>query len=463
MNFKRRLMLKISLATGLVIATFPWLGSRPTLAKQNSSDLAPVKSGFNPVPLGADDDGLSRVFLAKNGTPEQNLQKTIEMMGGIDKFIGPRDIVVLKPNAQWWNQGMTNTDTMQGFIDMVLAISGFSGEILIAENHQYKGDDSRGWNTTERNGRFNYNELVDFYQRSGHPNVNKYHWHVAGTFTETVEGDAQGDSRVTGPEGGDGYVWMDDCYYLSPSGDKCLMTYPIFTSPFSGITVDLKNGPWKNGVYLQDRKVRFINFSVLNHHGHYCGVTASVKNLMGVVDMTCGFPGDKPAGTYNVHHIGVSKKILWTKKKLHWRLEKYKYKFEEFCTRNFHYTGGALGVFMKEVRMPDLNIITAERVGWGHRTKLDKSSQTRTVLAGRDPVALDYLAAREVLLPVTPPEQKRPGSGVRYHDLNNPDITDGPFRRFLAETHRQGVGNLNPTKIVLISHDFNNESRPQGS
>lgn len=30
------------------------------------------------------------------------------MMGGVGKFIGTKDIVILKPNAQWWNQGRTN-------------------------------------------------------------------------------------------------------------------------------------------------------------------------------------------------------------------------------------------------------------------------------------------------------------------------------------------------------------------
>ena len=50
---------------------------------------------------------------------------------------------------------MTNTDAMKGFIDLILSIPGFMGEITIAENHQLQKDESRGWVTDQRNGQFN--------------------------------------------------------------------------------------------------------------------------------------------------------------------------------------------------------------------------------------------------------------------------------------------------------------------
>lgn len=422
------------------------------------SDSQPKGIGdASPKRLGVDEDGISRVYLVRNGSPEQNVRKAVELMGGIERFIGPRDIVVLKPNAQWWNQGMTNTDAMKDFIDMVLSIPGFSGEVIIAENHQYQPANSRGWTTNYRNGKFNLNELVEFFQSSGHKNVTKYHWQVAGTAKVPLQGDAQGNGRVNGPEDGDGYVWMEDCYYFTPTGRKCLMSYPVFTSSNSRITIDLRNGAWQHGQYLDDRSVRFINFSALNHHSRYCGVTASVKNLMGVVDMTCGFHGDEPKGNYNVHHIGVSNKIAWTKQRFLWRLGKW-HQFIDYCYRNFHYAGGALGYFMRHVRMPDLNIITAERVGWGHRTDIEKSFQPRIVLASRDPVALDYIAVRDVLYPGTPSNILRPERDVTYKELNNPDKEKGPFRKFLIQTGKQGIGNLDKEKIHLISYEFKDKS-----
>jgi len=394
--------------------------------------------------FGVDEDGLSSVYLARGGTPEENTRNVINLMGGIDAFVGPKDIVVLKPNAQWWNQGMTNTDSMKSFIEMVLEIPGFSGEIIIAENHQYDASNSRGWTTNKRNGSFNYNELVEYFQRRGFPNVTKYHWQCAGRNVRPIEGDGCCGRRVKGPEEGDGYVWRDDIVYTAPNGNVCWMTYPVFTSRFSGITIDLKEGAWKDGTYLEDRQVRLINFSALNHHSAYAGVTASIKNLMGVVDMTCGFQNADPPGTYNVHFVGIKKYVRYTKK-LHWRLDSLKHYLNLLASSEFHYSGGALGTFMRHIRFPALNIITAEWVGWGSRTDTQRSFRPRAVLASRDPVALDYLAAKEVLLPVTPKEMRK------YRQLNNPDLRDMPFYRFLRECHLQGIGNLDARRMRLVS------------
>jgi uncharacterized protein (DUF362 family) len=393
--------------------------------------------------------GISDVFIARGNTPEENVRNIFSMTGGIGDLIGPSDIVVLKPNSQWWHQGTTNTDAMKGFIDLVLGIPGFKGEIIIADNHQYSRDDSRGWNTDNRNGRFNLNELVGFYQKNGHKNVSKYHWHVAGSCKEPLEGDAQGKRKVAGPHEGDGYVWMRDHSYVSPIGRRCLMTYPVFTSSYSGITIDLKNGAWENGGYI-GKKVKLINFSGINHHSPYAGVTGSVKNMMGVVDMTCGWPGDFARDTYNVHHIGISRLIRLCKNDWFWRLGRFKRIIEEYATSNFHHTGGALGNFMKHVRMPDFNIITAVRVGWGSRTDMNKAFEANAILAGTDPVALDYVAARDILLKGTPDNEIEPKSGMSYRKLNDPDNPDGPFRKFLEEAYKQGIGNIENKRIRVI-------------
>lgn len=451
-NLSRRSFLKIFAAIGVLLASKKiwdfWLGP-----KEKPAFIGPY--------LGINQDGYSQVYLAQNGSPEENIEKIVEMMGGIDHIIDPEDIVILKPNAQWWNQGMTNTDVMKRFIDLVLQIPDYRGEIIVAENHQHSTDNSRGWTTDKRNGQFNLNELVNYFQEKGYKNVTKYHWHVAGTCKEPLEGDAEGNKRVRGPEDGDGYVWMVDNYYVSPLGRKCLMTYPVFTSSYSGITIDLKNGAWQNGKYI-DRNVKFINFSALNHHSRYGGVTASVKNLMGVVDMTCGWPGDSFQSTYNVHHIGYSRLIRLYKACVdvlvnwHWRFEILLSPFFSYCTRNFHHTGGALGHFMKHVRMPDLNIITAIRVGWGSRINYDMAFSPDTVLASADPVALDYIAAKEILLPGTPPDQIETFSGITYRELNDPDQLDKPFRKFIQEAHKQGIGNLEKNRIKIIKHTGNN-------
>lgn len=397
--------------------------------------------------LGVSEDGFSYVYRSAGGSAEENMRKVIEQLGGIESIVGKSDIVVLKPNAQWWNQGMTNTDAMKAFIEEVLSISDFSGEVIVAENHQYKGDDGRGWTTENRNGSYNLNELIDYFNNKGYPNVSKYHWRCAGKNPVPFQGDACCGKRVSGPEDGDGYVWRQDIVYQAPNGNQCWMTYPVFTSSYSGITIDLKEGAWKDSNYLIDREVKFINFSALNHHGNYSGVTASIKNLMGVVDMTCGFQGPEPVGTHNVHYVGVDERVLKLRKKLPRSFTKVRDYMYEYAYQDFRFTAGALGTFMREIRMPDLHIITAEWVGWGSRTNISKRVKAKTILASTDPVALDYYAANEVLLPNTPIKGK-------YVLLNDPKIKDGPCHRFVKECHLQGIGTFDKSKVKIRSYNF---------
>lgn len=440
----RRFFIKAAALTGLSLA---WV--RRLLADSGASGIsagldkkAMDKPEIIKPNLGVESGGHSEVFLAEQGTAESNMHQLIAVIGGINRIIGPEDIVVLKPNAQWWNQGMTNTDSMKAFIEAVLKQPGFSGEVIVAENHHHKGLDSEGWTTEHRNGRFNLNELVGYFNRMGFANVTKYHWQDAGRNPRPLEGDDCCGKRVVGPEEGDGYVWRDDIVYAAPNGHVCWMTYPVFTSSYSGIRIDLKNGAWKDGAYLRERPVKFINFSALNHHSPYSGVTASIKNLMGVVDMTCGLQAPEPKGTYNVHFVGVEPWIKlshWTRRD--WGLGFAKDWLRKTTYTNFHYTGGALGKFMNSIRMPDINIITADWVGWGSRTDTAKSSKPRALLASRDPVALDFIAARDVLLASTPPGEQL------YRLLNDPERSDGPFYKFIRECHRQGIGNLDLDKI----------------
>jgi len=62
---------------------------------------------------------------------------------------------------------------MKEFIEHVLRIPGFKGEIIIADNHHSEPDNSRAWTTLFKNGDFNYNELVEYFQSKGYRNVTK--------------------------------------------------------------------------------------------------------------------------------------------------------------------------------------------------------------------------------------------------------------------------------------------------
>lgn len=397
--------------------------------------------------LGVSRDGFSDVYLAQGDTPETNMRHIIRMLGGISAIVGRNDIVVLKPNAQWWSQGTTNTDAMHAFIEAVLNIPGFRGEVIIAENHQHANENSRGWNTEKRNGRFNLNELVASFNARGNRNVSKYHWRCAGPNPSPRQGDASSASKIVkGPWEGDGYVWDQTLVYTSPLGRKCILSYPIFTSSYSGVTIDFKNGAWYRGRYT-GQPLKFINFSALNHHSEYCGVTASVKNYMGIVDMTCGYQGTTPEGFWNAHFIGIRDNVtIPLFKYLPWRIRAkvdslYKMKY-------FHHTAGVLGSIMRDVRMADLNIITAHWVGYGSRIDTHLSGYAKTVLASRDPVALDYIAGKTVLSPLT---KEHAPNKAWLNQINDVTNTDGPFHTFLATCHQEGIGNLSPDKIRVIS------------
>jgi len=375
----------------------------------------------------------SSIYEVKNGIPEQNTVKIIEMMGGITRFIGEDDIVVIKPNAQWWNQGMTNTNAIKAFIELVLNIPKFKGEIIIAENHHFyslrNSCNIRGWTTKFRNGDFNFNELVEYFQNKGYRNVTKYHWINAGLYFEkktlknkilrpiketakTILNRNEG-KIVTGPEDGDGYVWTDIEYCYN--GKKTKMTYPIFTSKISNTIIDFKNGAWKNGEYT-GQPVKFINFAVLNHHSNFAGVTSSVKNYLGIVDLTCGYKGAQPEGYFNFHSMGIPG------------------------------MGGAIGTFMKTIRKADLNIVTSEWVGFGSRIDTKLAARTKTIIASVDPVALDYYGAKYILYPLRGP--------MAY--LNNPDNKKGPFRKYLELCCAQSNMTLDEKRMKIYKFNFDN-------
>jgi hypothetical protein len=397
------------------------------------------------------DKTSSTIYQSKNGTPEQNITKVVEMIGGIESIIDKEDIVLIKPNAQWRKHGVTNSNAIKGFIDLILDIPKFAGEIIIADNHHDHPDNARGWTTEQRNGDYNFNELVDFYNENGHPSVTKYHWRDGGPNPSYLQFRAGDGGLVDGPEQGDGYVWSDEEYFCQGRATK--MSYPVFTSSYSGVTIDFKNGAWKNGAYTK-QPLKFINFAVLNHHSPTFGVTASVKNYLGVVDMTCGEHGSQPEGYYNFHYIsfGWDKNSAWgglleniTRSDM--------IRSSKFLTKAIRKLGpvipegigGAVGRFMQTIREADLNILAAEYVGPEGRTI--NPIQTKTVLAAKDPVALDYYGAKNVLFP----------QGGPTAISNDPDNMSGPLRRYLESCCAEGVGTLDESQMKCHSYDFESQ------
>jgi hypothetical protein len=268
-------------------------------------------------------------------------------------LIGHDDVVIIKVNSQWDERGGTNTDLVKAIIESILGHpEGFTGEVVVADNGQAQyGASGRGGDLDWQS-----NNAIDKSQSikkvadrfSTRYRVSTVSWDRL-TMTRVAEY-SEGDPR-------DGYV-VD----ASPSPQTgIIVSYPKFQTRY-GTRISFKKGTWNpaSGSYDSER-LKVINVPVLKSHMIY-GVTASVKHYMGVVS-------DKL--TQHAAHRSVG-------------------------------TGG-MGTQMAETRFPVLNVLDAIWInaapGRGPQTTYSQATRTNVIAAARDPVALDYWAAKNILLP----------------------------------------------------------------
>lgn len=385
-------------------------------------------------------EAAKTAYRAVNGGPGENLAKVMEMMGGIEALVGSDDLVVIKPNVQWWSQGAPNLSAVKTFVDMIFERpGGFRGEVVLAENC-HRGakpweSQSSGWAhgfelNADLDGVHHFNDLCALLKKNFEDRFSICHW-------VDVQHGAQ---RVYGPGDGAGYVYCDGSggVPLLKCENGCegkdmratVMTYPIFLTD-RGTVVDFKNGIWEKGAYT-GQPLKFINFAALNYHSTYCGMTSVIKNYMGITDLSGGpdpFQGGKLSGEYyNFHAFPFDK---WGPGPVPGML------------------GKAIGSFMKTVRKADLNIVTAEWVGLSSRVD-GPVARTRAVLASEDPVALDVHGAKYLLYP---------NSKIRVHD---PDWEAGPLRHYLARCAEEMGGVMDESRVEVKSFDLG-KGRLQGS
>jgi len=376
------------------------------------------------------------LYRAVNGSPDKNLKKIIELMGGIKKIVGTDDVVVIKPNAQWWNHGATNLSALKTLVDSIMNYpGGFYGEVVIAENC-HRG--SMPWNSSHSGwaSRFEWNsDLQDIN------NMNDLSVHLKQCYGEKFStchwtNVSEGNKRVYGPEDGTGYVFCDGtggvpliCLDNGANGDDyraVIMSYPIFQTD-KGTVVDFKNGIWEKGKYTE-KPLRFINFAALNHHSTYCGVTSAIKNYLGISDLSGGpdpyAEGYLTGSYYNFHSFPFNE---WAPGPVPGML------------------GSEIGFFMNSIRKADMNITTAEWIGIVSRTE-PPIVNTRAVLGCKDPVALDYHASKYILYP---------NSGLEIH---NPDDMNSPTHQYLVKCSEQGGGILNERYVDVKSYDFDTKA-----
>lgn len=374
----------------------------------------------------------STIYRALNGSPDRNVAKVIEIMGGLEKFIEPDTVVLVKPNGQWWNQGGPNLLALRALVDFIMnRPGGFTGEVVVADNC-HRGltpwtSLHSGWLPSfERNSDVpqvdNMNQLCGHLKRQYGSRFSTVHWIDRSS----------GGKRVFSPKDGEGYVYCDgtggvplvtcDNGASDKSFRSTIMTYPIFRTD-KGTVVDFKNGCWEKGNYT-GQPFRFINFPALNHHSLFGGATSAIKNYMGITDLSGGsdpLNGGYLSGSYHNFH-------------------------------SFPFNGSApgpvpgmlgkeIGMFMKAIRKADLNITCAEWVGLTSRVN-PPVAHTRAILASTDPVALDYHATKYVLYP---------NSNVSIH---NPDNKKSPLYQYLLRCSGEGAGMLDEARVAVKTYDF---------
>ena len=308
--------------------------------------------------------------------------QTTGLLSGPEGIIATDDVVVIKINYQWTGCGGTNTDLLRGLIRaLVDHPDGFTGEVVIGENTQTVSSD--GFNRTGNNAQDRslspYDVVVGFHDQGWQVSIRDW---SQSRFFQVEEG-------VSCNQGGGGYVVQSP----GPAGN---VSYPRFPTA-GGNCVSLKHGIWNSDMGSWDRsRLKIINLPVLKPHGNVYGVTAAVKNYMGVVT--------------NELNTGSHSAVR----------------------------GGLMGAVMAETGPPDLNILDCIRVdgnpyagpdvSWAHADRLDQ------LVASTDPVALDIWATSNILVPAFLANGYEPPWPNPSADPDDPNST---FRNYLDNSMDQ--------------------------
>ena len=273
---------------------------------------------------------------------------TESLVSGPDGIVAADDVVVIKINYQWYQRGGTNVDVLRGLIRrLVNHPDTFTGEVVVCENAQFAS--VQGFDRTQNNAQdqsLSPHDVVVAFQNQGYT-VSHYDW----TERRYTQVDEYSDGDLT-----DGYI----VYPYNAQLHGCV-SYPKFQSSY-GTYISLKYGIWDPGSETYDREhLEFINVPVLKSHHATYGVTACVKDYMGVVT--------RELGTNS--HGGI------------------------------HY--GILGALQGEIQLADLNILDCIWINAnpysGPGTSYSGATRRDELVASVDPVAADIWAVTNILVP----------------------------------------------------------------
>ena len=350
------------------------------------------------------DDGIKRLIRSMQDNGAYFYQTQASPSG----LIASDDVVLLEINCQWAERGGTNTDLIRCVIQAVLDHpNGFTGEIIVADNGQAQyGSNSRGGSLNWANANAadrgqSVIKVIQSFQAKGH--------HVTGVLwddftTVKVQEFSKGDKK-------NGFVVEAERHSTGLE-----ISYPKFSTEY-GTHVSFKEGIWnENAGSYNSNKLKVINMPVLKAHMIY-QVTGAVKSYMGVVS-------DKL--TSGRAHGSVGR--------------------------------GGMGTQMAGTRMPALNIIDMIWIApaSGPASSYATAVQINKIAASTDPVALDYWASKNILMPEA---AKHPGG--RAPSMSPDGTQPGTFgywlRLSMNELHKAGItATMDESKIQVIAGGYTN-------
>jgi len=369
---------------------------------QRSAEFKPASDIFVVTGTFGSDCGISQLadLMRSHGTLFYKSPTRADNTGP-SGLIARDDTIILKVNSQWDERGGTNTDLLKALIRAItLHPDGFAGEIVVADNGQGR------YGSTGKGGSFDYtrNNAEDVSQSVQNVvdsfvdyRVSTYLWDRITTkkVKEYIEGNSE-----------DGYVI--DSGRNPRTG--LMVSYPKFRTRF-GTHISFKLGLWNPETRSYDNRLKVINVPVLKSHMSY-GVTACVKHYMGVTSDK--LTEQLGAGSHDA--IGA----------------------------------GGMGTEMAETRFPILNIVDAIWVnanpGRGPGTTYGAATRTNTIAVSADPVALDYWAGKNILIPTAnhlghcavssiDPDNTAPHSFGRWLRLSMEEIARADYQATVDEAH----------------------------
>jgi hypothetical protein len=322
--------------------------------------------------------------------------------GGNSGLFAAGDVILIKINSQWDERGGTNTDLLASVIKYITRHpDGFTGEIVIVDNGQGMFGSQRVVGSLDW-PHPNSQDKVTSAQKVANSYDNTS-FKVSGVlfdnFTKIrVKEFMQGDNTS-------GYVLED-----TETATNIVISYPKFTTRF-GTKISFKRGVWDGETKSYNSEIlKVINMPVLKNHGQY-QVTGAIKSYMGI-------PSNSLTHMSPHNSVGL----------------------------------GGMGTLMANTRFPTLNILDMIyiAVDMGPASPYSRALENKMIATSTDPVALDYWAARNVLLPAAE------DAGNRRAKTMSPDADEpGNFgywlRLTVAELQKAGLPvTITRSKINVI-------------